>query len=408
MSVKKRNVAVIGAAATALLAAGCGPTLIARSEAPEQAAVTMQVLPAADRKAPVNQPIVVVAEDGSLADVSVEGPKGLLKGSYNAERNTWTSKAKTLDFGTKYTISATATNADGNPTTVDRTIKTVNPETRVSIRSVSVADGAEYGVGMPIRVTFSAPVKNKKNVEEQLQIRTSEPVVGAWVWESDTSVVFRPKKYWPENTKIEVVMPLKGVKTGPGAYGASNTDVSYRTGNAMVSTYDANKHTLTVKKNGKVIKTMPATAGKPGFETRSGIKVISEKLDFVVMDAATGGTSEDDPEYYRLDVNWAMRITNSGEFVHAAPWSVGSQGYANVSHGCVGLSTDNAYWLFQNSRVGDVIVVKNTGRVQDLGNGITEWNIAWKDWLSKSKTGAVTTEALGTQTAPTADSTPNA
>ena len=408
MSVKKRNVAVIGAAATALLAAGCGPTLIARSEAPEQAAVTMQVLPAADRKAPVNQPIVVVAEDGSLADVSVEGPKGLLKGSYNAERNTWTSKSKTLDFGTTYTISATATNADGNPTTVDRTIKTVNPETLVSISSVSVADGAEYGVGMPIRVTFSAPVKNKKNVEEQLQIRTSEPVVGAWVWESDTSVVFRPKKYWPENTKIEVVMPLKGVKTGPGAYGASNTDVSYRTGNAMVSTYDANKHTLTVKKNGKVIKTMPATAGKPGFETRSGIKVISEKLDFVVMDAATGGTSEDDPEYYRLDVNWAMRITNSGEFVHAAPWSVGSQGYANVSHGCVGLSTDNAYWLFQNSRVGDVIVVKNTGREQDLGNGITEWNIAWKDWLSKSKTGAVTTEALGTQTAPTADSTPNA
>ncbi len=394
MTVARRNVAIAGAAATALLAAGCGPTLIARSQTPEQAPVSMQVLPAVDRKAPVNQPIVVVAEDGSLADVTVKGPKGLLKGSYNAERDTWTSKAKVLDFGAKYAVEATATNASGAPTTIDRTFKTVNPKTLVQISSVSVADDVTVGVGMPIRVTFDAPVKNKKAVEEQLQVKTSTPVKGAWNWESDTVVVFRPKKYWPANTTIEVVMPLRGVKTGPGAYGAENQDITYKTGDSMVSIYDANRHALKVKKNGKVIRTFPATSGKPGFETRSGVKVISEKLDFVVMDAATGGTSEDDPEYYRLDVNWAMRITNSGEFVHAAPWSVGSQGYSNVSHGCVGLSTDNAYWLFQNSRVGDIIDVRNTGRTQDLGNGITEWNESWKDWLKGSKTGPVQTESI--------------
>ncbi|MEZ5119582.1 MAG: Ig-like domain-containing protein [Candidatus Nanopelagicales bacterium] len=393
MTVARRNVAIAGAAATALLAAGCGPTLIARSQTPEQAPVSMQVLPAVDRKAPVNQPIVVVAEDGSLADVTVKGPKGLLKGSYNAERDTWTSKAKVLDFGAKYAVEATATNASGAPTTIDRTFKTVNPKTLVQISSVSVADDVTVGVGMPVRVTFDAPVKNKKSVEEQLQVKTSTPVTGAWNWESDTVVVFRPKKYWPANTTIEVVMPLRGVKTGPGAYGAENQDITYQTGDSMVSIYDASKHTLKVKKNGKVIRTFPATSGKPGFETRSGVKVISEKLDFVVMDAATGGTSEDDPEYYRLDVNWAMRITTSGEFVHAAPWSVGSQGYSNVSHGCVGLSTDNAYWLFQNSRVGDIIDVRNTGRPQDLGNGITEWNESWKDWLKGSKTGPVQTES---------------
>jgi lipoprotein-anchoring transpeptidase ErfK/SrfK len=397
--VKKRNVAVVGAAATALLAAGCGPTLIARSQGPEQSAVSMQVLPAAERKAPVNQPIVVVAQDGSLADVAVQGPKGLLKGSYNPERTTWTSKASTLDFGTTYTVTATATNADGAPTTLDRSIKTVDPQTLIQISSVSIADGTEVGVGMPVRVTFSAPVKNKRVVEEQLQVRTSTPVEGAWAWESDTVVVFRPKKYWPADTKVQVDLPLKGVKTGPGAYADANSEITYRTGDSMISTYNAANHTMTVKKNGKVIKTFPATSGKPGFETRSGIKVISEKLDFVVMDAATGGTSENDPEYYRLDVNWAMRITTSGEFVHAAPWSVGSQGYANVSHGCVGLSTDNAYWLFQNSQVGDVVVVKNTGRPQDLGNGITEWNVAWKDWLKDSKTGPVTTEPLEVPTA---------
>jgi lipoprotein-anchoring transpeptidase ErfK/SrfK len=393
MTVARRNIAIAGAAATALLATGCGPTLIARSQTPESSTVSMQIVPSVERKAPVNQPIVVVAEDGSLADVTVKGPKGLLKGSYNDERNTWTSKAQELDFGAKYAVEATATNDQGVPTTIDQTIKTVNPQTLVQISSVSVADDVTVGVGMPVRVTFDAPVKNKRAVEEQLQVKTSKPVRGAWSWESDTVVVFRPKKYWPANTTIEVVMPLKGIKTGPGAYGADNQDVTYKTGDSMVSIYDASKHVLKVKKNGKVVKTFPATSGKPGFETRSGVKVISEKLDFVVMDAATGGTSENDPEYYRLDVNWAMRITNSGEFVHAAPWSVGSQGYSNVSHGCVGLSTDNAYWLFQNSRVGDIVDVRNTGRVQDLGNGITEWNVSWKDWLKKSKTGPVVTES---------------
>jgi lipoprotein-anchoring transpeptidase ErfK/SrfK len=398
MTARKRNIAIVGAAATALLAAGCGPTLIARSQTPEQSAVSMQVLPAVDRKAPVNQPIVIVAEDGTLAQVSVQGPKGLMKGSYNAQRSTWTSKAKTLNFGSTYTINATATNESGNPTSLERSFKTVAPQTLVNISSVSVADDATVGVGMPVRVTFDAPVSNKKAVEEQLVVKTSKPVTGAWSWESDQVVVFRPKKYWPANTSIEVSMPLKGVKTGKGAFGATNSEITYQTGDSMVSVYDAYKHTMTVKKNGKVIKTFPATSGKPGFETRQGIKVISEKLDFVVMDAATGGTSEDDPEYYRLDVNWAMRITNSGEFVHAAPWSVGSQGYANVSHGCIGMSDANAYWLFQNSQVGDVVDVRNTGRLQDLGNGITEWNVSWKDWLQNSKTGPVKSESITSTT----------
>lgn len=394
--VHKRNLAVIGATATALVAAGCGPTLVARSQSPGEAAVPMQVLPAASGKnAPVNQPITVVAEDGYLATVKVKGPQGLMKGSYDAERDTWTTKAQELDFGAKYRVVATATDDDGNSSTIKQTLKTLDPATLVEISSVSVADDVTVGVGMPIRVTFSAPVARKKAVEQLLEVRTDKPVKGAWAWEGDQVVVFRPKKYWPADTKVEVSMPLKGVKSGPNAYVASNADISYKTGDKMVSTYDFNTYTLTVRKNGKVVREFPATSGKPGFLTREGIKVISEKLDFVVMDAATGGTPEGDPEYYRLDVNWAMRITNSGEFVHAAPWSVGSQGYANVSHGCVGLSTNNAYWLYQNSRVGDVIVVKNTGRPQDLGNGITEWNVSWKDWIKNSKSGPVTTTALG-------------
>ena len=74
MTRARRNIGFVGVAATALLAAGCGPTLIARSQSPEEAAVAMQILPSVDRKAPVNQPLVVVAEDGTLADVRVRGP----------------------------------------------------------------------------------------------------------------------------------------------------------------------------------------------------------------------------------------------------------------------------------------------------------------------------------------------
>ena len=57
-----------------------------------------------------------------------------------------------------------------------------------------------------------------------------------------------------------------------------------------------------------------------------------------------------------------MRVTYSGEFIHAAPWSVGSQGYANVSHGCTGMSTANADWLYHMTVRGDVVEYVGTDR----------------------------------------------
>ena len=146
-----------------------------------------------------------------------------------------------LGFRREYAVEATATNASGAPTTIDRTIKTVNPKTLVQISSVSVADDVTVGVGMPVRVTFDAPVKNKKAVEEQLQVKTSTPVTGAWNWESDTVVVFRPKKYWPANTTIEVVMPLRRQDRTRRLW-LRRTEMSpTKTGDSMVSIYDANK-----------------------------------------------------------------------------------------------------------------------------------------------------------------------
>ena len=152
---------------------------------------------------------------------------------------------------------------------------------------------------------------------------------------------------------------------------------------------------MDVFRGGELVKTLPVTAGKAGFETRSGTKVLITKERSRIMDAASGGTSEDNPEYYRVNAEYAMRMTYSGEFVHAAPWSAGSQGSANVSHGCVGMSTTDGEWWWNQNEIGDVVIVKNTSRTQtDDGNGITIWNAQWVEWLKKSSTGPQITKPL--------------
>jgi hypothetical protein len=161
----------------------------------------------------------------------------------------------------------------------------------------------------------------------------------------------------------------------------------------MVTKVDALTYKAEVYKDGELIRSLPITTGKAGFETRSGIKVILSKERSRIMDAASGGTPRGDADYYRVLAEYAMRITPSGEFLHAAPWSVGYQGRANVSHGCVGMSTGNAQWLYEQTIVGDVVEVTGTPRTQDLGNGITIWNESWQEWLANSAMGPVWTKA---------------
>jgi lipoprotein-anchoring transpeptidase ErfK/SrfK len=213
-------------------------------------------------------------------------------------------------------------------------------------------------------------------------------------------VQFRPKKYWPANTEISVAMNLKGVEAARRVYGNKNSDATFSTGSRMVTQVNALTHTAKVFRDGERVRVIPITTGKSGFETRSGVKVIVSKERTRIMDAATGGTDPSDPEYYNLEVEYAMRVTYSGEFLHAAPWSVGSQGYANVSHGCIGMSTDNASWLYELSNVGDVVEVTGTSNVQNLGNGITVWNEEWDQWLQGSTVGPVTTTAASPAEAP--------
>ena len=226
-------------------------------------------------------------------------------------------------------------------------------------------------------------------------MRTSTPVLGAWSWVNDREVEYRPQELWPGNTQVQLAMNLQGVQSKPGVFGSADTIQEFSFRPALVSVVDAATYTMDVFKDGELIKTIPITTGKSGFETRSGTKVILSKERSRVMDAATGGTDTSDPEYYRVTAEYAMRLNYTGEFVHAAPWSVGSQGRANVSHGCVGMSTANAEWWWSQNNIGDVVIVENTPRTQAHdNNGITVWNDTWENWLSRSATGAKMTETF--------------
>ena len=393
MPTRARRLA-IGVGGSVLAVSACTPVATGNIQTVPPSAesrATIVAEPFGEKRVDPGQRIVVTASDGQLADVTVLGPKGALKGRLSADGTVWTAKRASLDFGTTYTVEATAVDPRGVPTTRTDEFRTVQPKDFFT-GTVSPRSDATVGVGMPITVTFDHDIKNKDEVERALVVHTPTPLEGAWAWSSGSTVQFRPKDYWPGNIDVTVDLNLKGLEAAKGIYGEANKSTTFRVGTSMITKVDAGSHQAKVIRDGERIRTIPITTGKSGFETRSGVKVIVSKERTRIMDAATGGTDPNDPEYYRLEVEYAMRVTYSGEFLHAAPWSVGSQGYANVSHGCIGMSTTNAQWLYDQTNVGDVVEVTGTSNPQNLGNGITVWNESWKDWLVRSRTGSVMTE----------------
>ena len=407
MPVPVRRLAV-GLGVVALAVTACGPsaTVEFRTVVPSgESRATIVAQPSGEKKVQPAQRITVTATDGQLAEVTVLGPKGPLKGAISPDGTTWTAQRSNLAFGTTYTVTATAIDQRGVSTTRTDAFRTVEPKDFVEA-SVLPSDGTTVGVGMPITVTFDRPVKNKEEVERALVVSTPTPIEGAWSWTGDTVVRFRPKEYWPGDIDVTIATNLKGVKTSKGIFGDKNESTTFHIAPSMVIKVNAESHQAKVFQNGEKVRTIPVTTGKAGFETRSGNLIILTKEPTRIMDAATGGTDPNDPEYYRIEVQYAMRITYSGEFLHAAPWSVGSQGFANVSHGCIGMSTTNAQWLFENATIGDPVEVTGTSNPQNLGNGVTVWTTTWEEWLVDSATGPVLTTVQGAATPAAQDPSP--
>jgi lipoprotein-anchoring transpeptidase ErfK/SrfK len=237
---------------------------------------------------------------------------------------------------------------------------------------------------MPIRVYFDNPVADRKTALARMKVTTSVPTEGAWRWFSDTEVHWRPKVYWKPGTKVALDTDLYGVKLGAGTYGSENADrhIEFAIGRSHVSVADARTHRMKVYVNGKLARDLPASLGKEvkGRYTHTGVHVVTDKKRAMTMDSTTYGLALD-AGGYKTPVKFATRISNSGEFVHAAPWSVAQQGRSNVSHGCVNLAPANAQWFFGISQPGDVVSVTGTPvPLTAKDTDVPDWTIPWSQW----------------------------
>jgi len=262
---------------------------------------------------------------------------------------------------------------------------------------------------MAVKVGFDRDVAdaNKAGVERALEVRSSKPVEGAWRWFDDRNVIFRTKEYWPAHTKVRVVGHLTGVPIAGGRYGAKDVDLEFSVGDRIESVGDARKHRVVVKRNGRTVRTMPASMGMGGarkYTTTNGIHLTMEKEYMTVM--TSPGIGPGQAGYYRQNVNWTVRISNSGEYLHSAPWSVGSQGRANVSHGCVNLSPANGKWFHNISHRGDPVVITGTNRELEPENGWGYWQLNWQEWLKGSRAQGLTTGTLTGSASPAGSQAP--
>lgn len=334
---------------------------------------------------PVDTVLRVAASDGTLTAVTVQSAAGPIKGRISPANGRWVASDR-LEPGVRYRVRATAENADGVEVKSDTSFRTQALSlAQQTYPSVSPLDGEKVGVGMPVVVTFDLPVSDKVAFEKNMTVTSTPKQAGSWRWVSDKEAHWRPKSYWKAGSKVSVDVDVNSVSAGGGVYGQEDRDIDFTVGDAHVYKVNAKTHQMKVFKNGSLVRTLPITTGKAGFITRSGVKVIMEKFASRRMNSETVGIPQGSSEAYDIDdVKWAMRLTNSGEFIHAAPWSVGSQGRDNVSHGCTGMSTDNAAWLYSMTRRGDVVEYVGTDRPMEPDNGYGDWNIKWADYVDGS------------------------
>ncbi|GAA4373786.1 Ig-like domain-containing protein [Actinomadura verrucosospora] len=328
--------------------------------------------------------IEVKASGSKLSNVTVQGGGAAISGSYGDGRKTWRS-TRTLTPGTSYTVTAQA-GEGGKARTVTSSFTTLKPAQTLSIADITPnLAGEKVGVGMPIFVRFNRPVADKAAVERTLRVSPEKPVEGAWRWVGSDQVIYRTKTYWQPHQTVRFQADLAGVNAGGGVYGAKDARATITIGAAQITTGDIGDHHMTVTRDGEKLRTVPFSAGNGQtreFTTTSGVHLLMEKGNPVTM--TSPGRKEGDAGYYKTVVNYAVRFSNSGEYVHSAPWSVGSQGSANVSHGCLNVSPANAKWFYDVMQRGDVIKLTGTDREVEWDNGWSVWQLSFDKWREGS------------------------
>ena len=333
---------------------------------------------ASGRAVAVNDPVALTVEHGTftgatLVNESTQRRFPLHVSGRRAELS------QPLAYGTRYRVEFSYTGEDGKTAYDSRTFRTVKPN-NLTLASVTPGDGANVGVAQPITVRFDEPVPDRKAAEKVMTVTTSTPIEGAWHWFSDQEVRWRPKDLWPDDTKVSVKIGTYGHDLGGGLYGQADTTSKFVVGQPY-SVFVSNKDKIVrVFKNGKQIKTMPTSMGKPGHETPSGLYYVgAEKNASMVMTSASYGVTSG-PEAYSTPVNYATRISSGGIFVHAAPWSVWAQGNTNTSHGCLNVNDADAAWFMRHVPEGTPVKIVGTGAPLPTDDGMADWEIPWSEW----------------------------
>lgn len=326
------------------------------------------------------EPATLTVADGTLGEVALTGPDGPVAGE--GDGTTWRT-TEDLAYGTTYTWSGSATGADGAVLPVGGSFRTVEPGDVV--RGVlNIGDDRTVGVAAPIQIQFDAHVEDRAAVERALSVRTSVPVEGAWGWLPDENggsrVHWRPREYWPAGTEVTVTADLFGVPYGGGAYGRADVTSTFSIGRSQIVRADVTSHRMVVVRDGVQVADYPASyglTGDPDRTTRSGVHVVTELHPQKRMTSDRYG--------YDLVVDWAVRISNNGEFIHANPASAAAQGSSNVTHGCINLSTADARAYFDTALYGDPVEVTGSDvPLAERDGDVWDWTLSWEQWQALS------------------------
>ncbi|NML53024.1 L,D-transpeptidase [Streptomyces sp. R302] len=347
------------------------------------------------QNASINNAAKVAVTEGKLTEVTMTSTEGTaVKGEIAADGLSWKPTGQ-LERATVYKIAATAVDAEGLEAHENSSFTTVSKENSF-IGNFTPEDGSTVGVGMPVSINFNKAITDKKAVQSGIKVSSSsgQEVVGHWF--NSTRLDFRPDDYWKAGSTVTLKLDLDGVEGAKGVFGVQQKTVTFKVGRSQVSTVDVEKKTMTVVRDGKVIRTIPISAGSPENTTYNGQMVISEKFKETRMNGATVGFTDSDGkgEYDIKDVPHAMRLSTSGTFIHGNYWGSRSIfGSVNTSHGCVGLAdvkgagdpNQMAAWFYDQSITGDVVIVKNSkDKTIAPDNGLNGWNMNWSSWKSGS------------------------
>jgi lipoprotein-anchoring transpeptidase ErfK/SrfK len=337
---------------------------------------------------PINPtiPINVTVAHGTLQTVQVTDTSTgkALAGTLSTDSASWQTTGD-LNYGHTYQVTVTAVGLDHQPVHQTGTVTTIEPILQAYPSFIPAPSQTNVGVGQPLVVKFSHPVSDKAAAERALQVTTSPEQQGSWYWISPSEVHYRAQSYWQAHTTITLNAKLFGVDLGGGTYGETDRSETIHVHDSWVAKADGKSVTMEIYNNDVLVNTMPISLGSPGHPSHVGPHVISDKQRSIIMDSCTYGVCEGDPGYYKEKVNLVERISNDGEFVHAAPWSVGQQGSDNVSHGCVNLSPANAQWFFDHFGVGDVVEITNSGGPPlPVYDTYGDWELTWAQWQAGS------------------------